>query len=52
MSEGRAADHERDAVTAAKLERGEADMEVAAVRPGESEAVTIFKNNLLKTMKN
>ena len=36
MSEGRAADHERDAVTAAKVERGEADMEVAAVRPGES----------------
>ena len=40
MSEGRAADHKRDAVTAAKVERGEADMEVAAVRPGESEAVT------------
>ena len=40
MSEGRAADNERDAVTAAKADRGETDTEVAAVRPGESDAVT------------
>ena len=40
MSEGRAADNERDAVTAAEADRGEADTEVAAVRPGESDAAT------------
>jgi len=40
MSEGGRTNHERDAVTAAKVERGEADMELAVVRPGESEAVT------------